>query len=132
MQPGSRGRHAVAAVLDLAGQDGSRPVPLVEIARRQDVSVSYLEQIFANLRRAGLVRAIRGPGGGYLLNREAQRVAIADILVAVEGAGRADGSDRAGAQGGDALWRALDLHVRDFLRGVTLEDVIEGRISPRS
>lgn len=134
MRPGSKGRYAVAAVLDLAQQAAGRPVPLVEIAGRQDVSLSYLEQLFAHLRRAGLVRAIRGPGGGYLLNREPQRIAIADILDAVEpepptrGAGRISVSSGRGY--GEELWQALDQHVRGFLQGVTLQDVAEGRLLP--
>jgi len=121
-------------MLDLAGQDGGRPVPLAEIAGRQDVSLSYLEQLFAHLRRAGLVRAIRGPGGGYLLNREPQRIAIADILAAVEGDGPVGGSDRASLPTararGDDLWQALGRHVRGVLQGVSLEDVAVGRLLP--
>lgn len=136
MRPGSKGRYAVAAVLDLARQAADRPVPLVEIARRQDISLSYLEQLFAHLRRAGLVRAMRGPGGGYLLNREPQRIAIADILDAVEAERPIRGSDRASVSSDRAydedLWQALDLHVRGFLQGVTLQDVAEGRLLPRA
>jgi len=79
----TKGRYAVMAMADLAGNEGAnRPVSLAEIAQRQEISLSYLEQLFAKLRRGGLVRSVRGPGGGYRLSRPAADVRVADIILA--------------------------------------------------
>lgn len=134
MQPGSKGRYAVAAVLDLALQGRGRPVPLVEIARRQDVSLSYLEQLFAHLRRAGVVRAVRGPGGGYLLNKDAQGISVAEIVAAVETRYCDTDAPRVlpDCLPERALWQAFDRHALEFLDRVTLDDVMAGKLRPGS
>jgi Rrf2 family protein len=81
----TKGRYAVMAMADLAGNEGgTRPVSLAEIAKRQEISLSYLEQLFAKLRKGGLVRSVRGPGGGYRLSRPASELRIADIILAVD------------------------------------------------
>jgi Rrf2 family protein len=72
------------ALVDLASQTDGRPVALAEIAERQEISLSYLEQLFAKLRRGGLVRSVRGPGGGYLLARSAEETRISDAILAVD------------------------------------------------
>ena len=74
----TKGRYAVTAMLDLALHNGGEPVSLAEISERQDISLSYLEQLFSKLRRAGLVVSMRGPGGGYQLNGDPAKIAIAD------------------------------------------------------
>jgi Rrf2 family iron-sulfur cluster assembly transcriptional regulator len=80
----ARGSYALRALVDLASQEGNQPVSLREIAGRGDISVSYLEQLFLKLRRKQLVRSVRGPGGGYLLNRPAGEISVADVIEAVD------------------------------------------------
>ena len=76
----AKSRYAVSAMLDLAAQKKEKPVSLADISRRQEISLSYLEQLFAKLRKKGLVTSIKGPGGGYLLARSANKVSVADIV----------------------------------------------------
>jgi Rrf2 family iron-sulfur cluster assembly transcriptional regulator len=87
MKVTTKGRHAVTAMLDLALRSQSGPVVLATISRRQRISVSYLEQLFGTLRRHGLVHAVRGKGGGYLLGRSAEEISVADIIGAVDNEG---------------------------------------------
>ena len=131
MRVGSKGRYAVIALLDVAGNSASRPVALAEVAERQQISLSYLEQLFAMLRRAGLVVSSRGPGGGYRLQRPAGDITVGEVFRAVEETGNAEqGRDWVGAGHASAgLWIALDGHIRDFLEGVTLQDVISGKLN---
>src|SRR5438552_1630390 len=84
MRLSTKGRYAVMAMVDLAKHNEGDPIALAEIAERQEISLSYLEQLFAKLRVAGLVRSVRGPGGGYLLGHAAQETRIADIILAVD------------------------------------------------
>ena len=90
MRLSTKGRYAVMAMADLAGNGAvpdlgePRPVALADIAARQDISLSYLEQLFAKLRRGGLVTSVRGPGGGYRLSRPSGELRIADIILAVD------------------------------------------------
>lgn len=80
----TKGRYAVTAMLDLAFHAEASPVPLADISERQSISVSYLEQLFAKLRRRGLVMSVRGPGGGYHLNQAKEKITVADIIAAVD------------------------------------------------
>lgn len=84
MKLNTKGRYAVMAVTDLARHSAERPVSLADIATRQEISLSYLEQLFARLRRAGIVRSVRGPGGGYRLARASAETRIAEIILAVD------------------------------------------------
>src|SRR3954465_9590954 len=84
MKLGTRARYAVMAMVDLARHGENGPVPLAEIARRQEISLAYLEQLFAKLRRSGLVKSVRGPRGGYLLARTADDTRISDAIMAVD------------------------------------------------
>ena len=84
MQLTTKGRYAVTAMLDLASNNSSRPVTLDMISQRQNISLSYLEQLFAKLRKASLVKSIRGPGGGYLLNVNPIDVTLTEIIEAVD------------------------------------------------
>lgn len=84
MRLSAKGRYAVMAMVDLARHGNGNPVSLAEIAVRQEISLSYLEQLFAKLRRGGLVRSVRGPGGGYLLAHGREETRIVDIIVAVD------------------------------------------------
>ncbi len=122
----TKGRYAVTAMLDLAMNAQHGPVCLADISRRQEISLSYLEQLFARLRRAGLVESVRGPGGGYLLARAPETISVARVIDAVDesvDATRCGGlSD---CQQGDTclthhLWIELSEQIHGFLDGVTL------------
>lgn len=125
----TKGRYAVTAMLDLAINADAAPTSLGDIAQRQGISLSYLEQLFARLRRAGLVRSVRGPGGGYLLVQIPADINVSNIVDAVDesvDATRCQGlSD---CQQGDTclthhLWCELSEQIRHFLDGVTLEQL---------
>lgn len=136
----SKGRYAVMAMADLALHGGAEnTVPLAEIARRQQISLSYLEQLFARMRKAGLVAGVRGPGGGYRLAKPASETVVADIIAAVNEPIKAtlckEGSSK-GCQGREGrciahgLWDELGNRIHAFLASVRLADIIERRISP--
>ena len=125
----TKGRYAVTAMLDLALHTSDNPVSLAEISERQDISLSYLEQLFAKLRKAGLVVSMRGPGGGYQLNGSAADIAIADIISAVDEhvdatrcGGIGDCQDNKRCLTHD-LWMDLSKQIRDFLSEITLADM---------
>jgi Rrf2 family transcriptional regulator, iron-sulfur cluster assembly transcription factor len=143
MELSTRGRYAVMAMVQLAARaaEGSEPVTLAEIASCQCLSQCYLEQLFARLRRAGLVVATRGPGGGYRLGRPAEDVPIAAIMRAVDENLRttrcAPGDSGCLGPGGGRcrthdLWDELGRHIDLFLCGVTLEDVVRDRVQGRA
>ena len=139
MRLSTKGRYAVMAMADLANNGRDRAVSLAEIAARQEISLSYLEQLFARLRRGGLVSSVRGPGGGYRLARPAAETAVADIVLAVDEPLRAtrcsgQGSDRGCMMGGERcithhLWEDLGQEIHRYLSSVSLEDVLERRTS---
>lgn len=128
MRMSSKGRYAVVAVLDVAGNAGTRPVSLADVAIRQRISLSYLEQLFAMLRRAGLVAASRGPGGGYRLQRPSGEITVGQVFQAVEDAGATTETGARDWSEGPAagLWDALDAHIERFLEHVTLADLLAG------
>jgi Rrf2 family iron-sulfur cluster assembly transcriptional regulator len=144
MRLSTKGRYAVMAMADLARRqaalaDGDRAVTLAEIATRQQISLSYLEQLFARLRRRGLVKSLRGPGGGYRLARTAEETNIADIVLAVDEPLRAT---RCGMQGKGCmlkgercithdLWEDMGRHLHSYLSSVTLADLVDGRFAPQ-
>ena len=125
----TKGRYAVTAMLDLALHNGEEPVSLAEISERQDISLSYLEQLFAKLRKAGLVVSMRGPGGGYQLKGDPAHIAIADIISAVDEnvdatrcGGLGDCQDNKRCLTHD-LWMDLSNQIRVFLSEITLADM---------
>jgi Rrf2 family iron-sulfur cluster assembly transcriptional regulator len=127
----TKGRYAVTAVLDLAFHSQNNPVTLTEIATRQTISLSYLEQLFARLRKAGLVTGVRGPGGGYRLSRDAEKINIAEIIAAVDEdldstkcAGKADCQDGQSCLTHD-LWMGLSEQIRSYLKGITLGELLK-------
>jgi Rrf2 family iron-sulfur cluster assembly transcriptional regulator len=137
MKVSSKGRYAVMALADLAREGPGQTVTLADIAARQEISQSYLEQLFARLRRAGIVVSVRGPGGGYRLARPAGAIDIAEIILAVDEpirAIRCSGIKSQGClSGGERcltheLWEALGHQIHYFLAGVSLEDVIARRV----
>lgn len=122
----TRGRYAVTAMLDLALHQQQGPVALGDIAARQDISLSYLEQLFAKLRRNGLVLSTRGPGGGYRLNGTAESISVAQVVDAVDEpveytrcGGRRDCQNHERCLTHD-LWEELNQHVRGLLEDRTL------------
>jgi len=136
MKMSAKGRYAVMAMCDLAGHRTGRPVALADIAERQDISLSYLEQLFAKLRRGGLVNSVRGPGGGYLLARSAEEMPVVDIIMAVDepvrtqrcSPGQPFGCrDSAHCMTHD-LWEELSNQIYLYLQSVSLADVVHGRI----
>jgi Rrf2 family iron-sulfur cluster assembly transcriptional regulator len=127
----TKGRYAVTAMLDLAYHSQKNPVTLTDIATRQTISLSYLEQLFARLRRAGMVKGVRGPGGGYKLNRKAADINIADIIAAVD---EQIDSTRCGGEANcqkhqacltHDLWMGLSDRIRDYLKSITLAELLE-------
>jgi Rrf2 family iron-sulfur cluster assembly transcriptional regulator len=130
MRVGSKGRYAVIALIDVARNSDFGPVPLADVAERQKISLSYLEQLFAMLRRSGLVVSSRGPGGGYRLQRPSTEVSIGEVFRAVEETGSGPDRDWPGATGiTSTLWSALDDHIRDFLESVSVADVMTGKFA---
>lgn len=133
----TRGRYAVMGLVDLAKHGGGRPIALAEIAERQEISLSYLEQLFAKLRKGGLVTSVRGPGGGYLLAHPADRTRIADAILAVDEpihATRCTPGSPAGCRANRSrclthdLWEELGNQIHLYLSSVSLADVVERRI----
>lgn len=129
----TKGRYAVTAMLDLALNDTGGPVALTDIAGRQGISLSYLEQLFAKLRRQGLVSSVRGPGGGYRLGAAADAISIAAVVSAVDekvDATRCGGKKN--CQGNERclthdLWQDLSGKIYQFLSGITLAQLVEQR-----
>ncbi len=126
----TKGRYAVTAMLDLAFHSQNSPITLTDIAARQTISLSYLEQLFARLRRAGMVIGIRGPGGGYKLSRQAVEINIADIIVAVDEqidptkcGGKSDCQNNQPCLTHD-LWMGLSNQIRDYLESISLGDLL--------
>lgn len=129
----TRGRYAVTAMLDLAINGGSRPVSLADISGRQEISLSYLEQLFAKLRRGKLVISARGPGGGYRLARSRTEIFVAQIIDAVD-----ESVDVTNCQGkgnchqGETclthhLWEDLSGQIHEFLSHISLGDLMDKR-----
>ncbi len=131
MRLSTKGRYAVTAMMDLALHDSAGPVTLAEISECQDISLSYLEQLFAKLRRGGLVEGVRGPGGGYRLARLPDAISVADIVCAVDE--NVDSTRCAGnknCQGGRRclthdLWSELSSQIHRFLSGITLAQFVD-------
>jgi Rrf2 family iron-sulfur cluster assembly transcriptional regulator len=127
----SKGRYAVTAMLDLAFHSRTGPVTLSQISERQGISLSYLEQLFTRMRKNGLVRSTRGPGGGYSLERPPAEVAVAQIISAVDevvDTTRCSGSNN--CQDGDRclthkLWDELSRQIYGFLNDITLQDLMD-------
>jgi len=131
MQLTTKGRYAVTAMLDLASNDSTRPVTLDMISQRQNISLSYLEQLFAKLRKASLVKSIRGPGGGYLLNVDPINVTLTEIIEAVDeniDLRRCHGSSNClrGKQClSHHLWCEVSDQIRGFLSSKNLQQVMD-------
>jgi Rrf2 family iron-sulfur cluster assembly transcriptional regulator len=125
MRLSTKSRFAVNALIDLALREQAGPVALAAISARQQISLSYLEQLFSRLRVAGLVESTRGPGGGYTLGRTADAISVADIVSAVEGPGT--DSEAADTRSGLArdLWARLDDVMHQHMTGIRLAELVE-------
>tara|TARA_B110000467_G_C18184629_1_gene402540 strand:- start:366 stop:842 length:477 start_codon:yes stop_codon:yes gene_type:complete len=129
----AKGRYAVTAMLDLAVHQKSGPISLADISRRQGISLSYLEQLFAKLRKHNLVNSVRGPGGGYQLERDPGRIFVAEIVDSVdENVDATRCSGRADCQHGEMclshqLWSDLSSEIHHFLSGIDLASIIAKR-----
>ena len=129
MKMSTKAQSAVTASLSLALHYKDGPLNVADLSAEQGISVSYLEQLFAYLRRQGLVQGVRGPGGGYILTRPANQISLADIVAAVDGAGEADrrsGLDHDHSPTNE-MWDDLNGVFQNFLKGITLEDVVQRR-----
>ncbi|MCP5161727.1 MAG: Fe-S cluster assembly transcriptional regulator IscR [Hahellaceae bacterium] len=129
----TKGRYAVTAMLDLALHACDGPVSLADISRRQDISLSYLEQLFAKLRRQELVSSVRGPGGGYRLGRPEKDITIAQVVDAVnESIDTTRCHSQGDCQAGEKclthhLWSDLSLQIHEFLGKISLHDLMKKR-----
>src|ERR1035437_5985494 len=132
----TKGRFAVTAMIDLAMRGGNGPVTLAGISQRQEISLSYLEQLFGKLRRHEIVESVRGPGGGYNLARLAENVTVADIIIAVDeplDATQCGGKEscQTGSKNDGArcmthdLWSTLNSKIVDYLDSVSLKDLVD-------
>ena len=139
MKLSTKGRYAVMAMVDLAStsSENGKPVSLPDIAARQEISLSYLEQLLAKLRRNGLVKSVRGPGGGYILGRKSENIRISDIVTAADehlsatrcipGSAVGCNADKSRCLTHD-LWEELSNQIIMYLSSVSLADVCERRI----
>lgn len=129
----SKGRYAVTAMLDVALHFQQGPVSLAEIAERQEISLSYLEQLFAKLRKNGLVKSVRGPGGGYLLGKSIEETTISDIIGAVDESidprkCKGDCNCRNGARClAHYLWHELSQNIDSFLKQISLASLVQNK-----
>lgn len=133
----TKGRFAVTAMIDLALRQTKGPVTLAAISQRQEISLSYLEQLFGKLRRHEIVESVRGPGGGYSLARRADKVTVADIIIAVDepldatqcgGKENCHGDHEGGGRGPcmtHELWSTLNEKIVDYLDSVSLQDLVD-------
>ncbi len=137
MKLSTKGRYAVMAMVDLASHSQGSPVALADIAERQEISLSYLEQLFGKLRKGGLVKSVRGPGGGYLLARAPAQMRVSDIILAVDEpiqTTRCSPGTPAGCHNNKGrclthdLWEELGNQIYLYLSSVSLGDVCERRI----
>ena len=138
MRVSTKGRYAVTAMVDLCRHGGERPLNLATIAARQEISLSYLEQLFSKLGRKGLVKSMRGPGGGFILAKPANQIFIADIVAAAEESLKTtncSGDPNLGCKSDRSrclthnLWEELGVVIQNYLQSVTLADVSNGKLA---
>ena len=132
----TKGRFAVTAMIDLALRQNNGPVTLAAISQRQQISLSYLEQLFGKLRRHELVESTRGPGGGYTLGRKASDITVADIIVSVDeplDATNCGGKENCHGEGGRCmtheLWASLNSRMVEYLDSVSLQKLVDDQLA---
>ena len=137
MKLSTKGRYAVMAMVDLAIGSGGKPIALSDVAERQEISLSYLEQLFGKLRKGDLVKSVRGPGGGYLLARNASETRISDIILAVDEPIHATRCTPGSPQGCRSnksrclthdLWEELGNQIYLCLNSISVADVVNKRV----
>ena len=138
---GTKARYAVMAMVDLGASVSGKPVTLADIAERQEIPLPYLEQIFAKLRRSGVIKSVKGPGGGYLLAQESTDIRISDIVSAVDESIKMTRCD-AHAEGGcmaprtkcltHDLWDGLGNQIFKYLYSISLADVCTRKIKKQA
>ena len=137
MKLSTKGRYSVMAMVDIAAHTEGKPIALADVAERQEISLSYLEQLFGKLRRGGLVKSVRGPGGGYLLAYSAADTRISDIILSVDEpikTTRCTPGSPAGCKSNKSrclthdLWEELGNKIHLYLSSVSLADVIGKRV----
>jgi Rrf2 family transcriptional regulator, iron-sulfur cluster assembly transcription factor len=127
----TKGRFAVTAMLDLAIDESGKPVTLAGISERQSISLSYLEQLFSRLRRSGLVKSVRGPGGGYRIAKPLSEISVSEIISAVDeliDATQCGGHENCRDERRcmtHNLWSSLNVKILEYLSGVSLNDLVE-------
>lgn len=131
MKLSTKGRYAVTAIIAVAIGEKTKPVTLAEISEEQGISISYLEQIFARLRKSLIVKGTRGPGGGYCLSREPKDISIAEIIIAVEDQLRVQkpiGNGQANARSSliNSMWEELSRRIQALLNETTVADLLKG------
>ena len=134
---GTKARYAVMAMVELAGHADEKPVALAELAQAQEITVPYLEQIFSKLKKHGLVRSVRGPGGGYMLAQSAADISIAEVIKAVDESMEMTRCKKHPDHGCMStrtrclthnLWDGLEQQIYGYLQGISLADVNEKRV----
>jgi Rrf2 family iron-sulfur cluster assembly transcriptional regulator len=133
----TKGGFALTAMIDVALRERDGPVPLASISRRQHIARSSLELLFSKLRQHALIKATRGPGGGYTLTRRASEITVADILASVdvqvpteaEAPAGKDGAAEVGCYSTEALWASAKHHVMEFLGSVTLQSLVDDQLA---
>ncbi len=127
----TKGRYAVTAMLDLALHQGEGPITLADIAQRQGISLSYLEQLFSRLRKQSLVASVRGPGGGYSLGKDARQIFVGEVISAVDenmdttrchGAHNCQNNERCLTHD---LWSDLSNQIYNYLNNISLQDLVD-------
>ena len=133
----TKGRFAVTAMLDLALNEVDRPVTLAGISERQEISLSYLEQLFSRLRRNGLVKSVRGPGGGYRIAKDLGDISVSDIITAVDeeiDATQCGGNENCHEERRcmtHDLWSSLNVKILEYLSGVSLAELVASQRNGR-
>ena len=139
MKISTKGRYALNALIDIALNEGESPIPLSDIAKRQEMSLNYLEQLFVKLRRKNVVESVRGANGGYKLAKSSGNIRLSDILEAVDenvnalhlGEGVSKTLENSKAQDlAEKFWEQLSSNVFLHLHQTRLEDLVEGDVSP--
>ncbi len=127
----TKGRYAVMAVIEIAEDKNNQPVSLLTISQRQKISLSYLEQIFSHLKKSGIVKSIKGPGGGYVLGKDRQEITVAEIIKAIGESikmTRCDAEKKSCINSGTKckthhLWRGLENRIYEYLDSISLQDL---------
>lgn len=128
MRMSTKGRFAVNAMIDLALRERAGPVALASISQRQNISLSYLEQLFGRMRRLGLVESTRGPGGGYRLSRSSSEITVADIVQAVDEPLEEQEDELRSMGMSRALWLRLQATMLDHMAGITLQSLVDEQV----